>query len=745
MRFHEKWVEYDLDVRQGGTYDVSVRYAAMGERPVRLSLDGTVLNEDTLGRVSGSWGNDVPLRIDRTTLKLRPGKHVLRLEAKGLTGNVFDIVIAASDSAGSIPAIQKARDRLLRLARDGGEGLKSLPPGPEVEATAATVSAVEEELLSLDTADVESWAKTDGLGRRVDASRRRLHNLQLARLSQSRSDKVVVWVSHPLVKVFRDEVLAGKINTEAISIEACRNEYEPAQICITSWEYRGPVRVSATPLVHSSGDYRIPGIGCRFVGYVPVEHGGDELRKPPALFPDPLVLDNVTTLEPGQSQPVWITVKVPMEALPGDYQATVEVITADGSTSLPLRLKVYPMAIPEEVHFWLGSWGGDIWQAEEAGIAVSAGGGHPTYPPEFFSFLRDVTLMNRYEHRAMAFSDIPVWQVFDRLIRVHWTDGAYSHDFSLFDKLISTIEEAYRGQFKVYCVSFGCERGGEGGGLTGTVPVFRPDGSPDTERSFSKTPVEDPRYLAFVEDAFRTIEQHVRARGWLDRVYVKVMDETNDGKALEDVRLLARLIRRVAPGIRQNATVGYDHMLKEEYVDLPILGSWMLDRYPGAVTGETAQDRRDAWSYNEHRGLIDGSLVYPRMIGWRAYLYGLKGYSHWAWAWSKNAQADPNFLRQVYSDGRPHGPGEHFLVYFDKARREIVDSLRWEMLRETAEDYETLRLLEKAGGDSKNYCRQLIRKSDGYDVFETDPEAIYKVRHRVLEEIAQRMGVGAAE
>jgi len=334
--------------------------------------------------------------------------------------------------------------------------------------------------------------------------------------------------------------------------------------------------------------------------------------------------------------------------------------------------------------------------------------------------------------------------VFDRLIKVQWAEGAYSYDFSLLDKLLSTIEEAYRGQFRVYCVSFGCERGSEGGGLMGSIPVFRPDGSPDAERSFSKTPVEEPRYLAFVEDAFRAIEPHLRARGWLDRVYFKVMDETNDGKALEDVRLLARLVRRVAPGIRQNATVGYDHMLKEEYVDLPILGSWMLDRYPVAVAEETAQGHRDAWFYNEHRGLIDGSLVYPRMIGWRGYLYGLKGYSHWAWAFAKDAQADPNTMRQIYSDGRPQIPGENFLVYFDKARREIVDSIRWEMLRETAEDYEALLLLEKAGGDSKSYCRQLIRKSDGRDVFETDPEAIYQVRHRVLEEIAQRMGVGTA-
>jgi len=138
MRFHEKWVEYDLEVRQGGTYDLTVHYAAMGERPVRLSLDGTVLNENALCRVSGSWGNDVPLRDDRTTLKLGPGKHVLRLEAKGLTGHVFDIVIAASDSAGSIPTIQKAKDSLLALvSKFRGQTPKfptttTTPPQPQI-------------------------------------------------------------------------------------------------------------------------------------------------------------------------------------------------------------------------------------------------------------------------------------------------------------------------------------------------------------------------------------------------------------------------------------------------------------------------------------------------------------------------------------------------------------------------------------------------------------------------------------
>ena len=93
-----------------------------------------------------------------------------------------------------------------------------------------------------------------------------------------------------------------------------------------------------------------------------------------------------------------------------------------------------------------------------------------------------------------------------------------------------------------------------------------------------------------------------------------------------------------------------------------------------------------------------------------------------AWFWKGNPWEDT-------FDETAGGAGAHFLVFPDKTRKKIVDSIRWEMFRETAEDYDTLCLLKEAGGDSQKLCEQLVK---GLSDCEKDPERFYQVRHQLL-------------
>ena len=127
-------------------------------------------------------------------------------------------------------------------------------------------------------------------------------------------DKVVLWPSNPLAKIFQNSPIPKKINSKGVFIEALRNEYEPAQFCITSSDYQGPVRIKVNPLVHLSGKYKISNINARFVGYIPTPKIVPGSKKfpfadSPAAYPDPLILDEEVILKPHQTQPVWITVK----------------------------------------------------------------------------------------------------------------------------------------------------------------------------------------------------------------------------------------------------------------------------------------------------------------------------------------------------------------------------------------------------------------------------------------------------
>ena len=149
-------------------------------------------------------------------------------------------------------------------------------------------------------------------------------------------DKVVLWASNPLEKIFRGTPPPKEADTNGVSLEALRNEYEPAQVCISSHDFKGPVRVKVNPLIHRSGKHRIESVNARFVGYVSTPRnvpGSERFSDCPDAYPDPLILDEEVVLGRQQTQPVWITVKIPKDALPGEYDGSIEVTTTAGHSS----------------------------------------------------------------------------------------------------------------------------------------------------------------------------------------------------------------------------------------------------------------------------------------------------------------------------------------------------------------------------------------------------------------------------
>lgn len=552
-------------------------------------------------------------------------------------------------------------------------------------------------------------------------------------------DKVVLWASNPLEKIFKDSPLPNKVNTKGVFLEALRNEYEPAQVCITSSDYQGPVRIKINPLVHLSGKYKISDINARFVGYIPIPKGVPRFPAHPAAYPDPLILDEEVILKPHQTQPVWVTVKVPKDAMPGEYKGDIEVITTTGNTVLPLNLTVYPVTLPETSNFSLGSWGGDTKLAELFGVVAPGQWQKGNYTPEYLDFVKNESIRNRYEHRARVFSDQPFWP--HDITKVFWKDGGYVYDYTLLDKLISTVEEGFHNQFRITCIGVVDKTTKANGGeldekglLTSSFTVLNSDGSVNPERSFSNISTDDPRYRAFIGNFFKAMSLHLQEKGWLDKVSFKVIDEPTDELIAPVLRLNA-YIKQTAPGIRLNTTFWKPDssavtMSKAKYIDLSIVTTWTLEVSPQAsqAVQEETKKGREFWLYNDPGIVLDKPLIQTRKVGWKASFYGAKGYMHWAYCWKSDPWKDP-FDKNL----EPGGFGGHFIVYPDMARKKIVDSIRWEMLRETAEDYDTLYLLEKAGGNSRKFVKQVMDLSGS----KQDPELFSRIRHELLCELSR--------
>jgi hypothetical protein len=93
---------------------------------------------------------------------------------------------------------------------------------------------------------------------------------------------------------------------------------------------------------------------------------------------------------------------------------------------------------------------------------------------------------------------------------------------------------------------------------------------------------------------------------------------------------------------------------------------------------------------------IDFALVKTRLLQWFNFRYDLTGFLHWGGNyWSPQPVLDTQpLLGESWATGIIP-PGDAFIVYPDKEHKSILSSIRLEAMRESIEDYELLRVLEK--------------------------------------------------
>lgn len=83
----DSWVEYEFHVERPGTYSLWIGYASEGSRPVRIKLNGEVINDKGLSGTTGGW--EKPQLAPQGSIDLKQGDYVLRLEREGASENAY--------------------------------------------------------------------------------------------------------------------------------------------------------------------------------------------------------------------------------------------------------------------------------------------------------------------------------------------------------------------------------------------------------------------------------------------------------------------------------------------------------------------------------------------------------------------------------------------------------------------------------------------------------------------------------
>lgn len=475
-----------------------------------------------------------------------------------------------------------------------------------------------------------------------------------------------------MVRVFEDGYELAPSH-DAMAIFGLRNETVSAQGYILAGEDLQNIEISISPLLHADSDYSLPPENVRwnFVGSIFIQKNTSKLnttdltRAAPARFPDYLSEEKHIDLQKGDYQAVYFTIEIPPQAEAGLYTGTITATSGQGSRTLPLELTVYPLTLPEERHLQVTEWYSTGNFNKFHGI--ERGGSE-----EFYRMLA-LYAENMAAHRQNVFRlDMGL------IDSSRDAQGRLQFDFSKFDRWADVFWNT--GKMDRLETGF-IARFGEGDWSSRTITLrdFR-------VRDEAGQKVESVPGNEFLPQFLPAFEQHLKEKGWLDKTLFHIADEPSNHNIM-DWREASDFVHRHAPSLRRMDAIETPHCQERLEVWVPKLDHFatFFDAY------RQAQGQgNEMWFYTVGifqggsfpNKTVDVALIESRVLHWLNYRYGLTGYLHWGFNhWSDDPFEAP---------GQHNGDGWH--VY--PAPNGLLDSLRWEQMRNGIQDYEALWMLE---------------------------------------------------
>lgn len=526
-------------------------------------------------------------------------------------------------------------------------------------------------------------------------------------------DELALWPVLSVVKVFPDDPVPNE--TAPLQISSAGNEREVLQLAVRAGRSIGGVRLSVEPPI-GSGGARLPAPHVHVVGYVPIDYPTSYYRSDapawhrlipnerpqcdgwPGLWPDPLLPSDRFDLAPNATQAVWLTFNVPKDAAAGDYMGKVR-LEAGGRVlaEQDYSVHVWDFKLPDENHVAAiydvryGRGGSQFW-------------GKPLDEmyPELARFLA--------ERRLSPDSIKPE-------PNIRYVDGRVEADFTEYDK----AAEFYFNELGLpYSYT------------PWTFYLFGWAHPPKTffgERPYDGDPPYEgvdrsrlrPEYKRAYQACLKVFWEHVKEKGWADRIVLYISDEPHDWHAHIGVQMkaLCEMIHEVDPEIPIYSST-WKHVPDWD----GSLDVWGISHY-GLVSVDKIAELQKAgdriWFTTDGQMCTDTPYcAVERLLPHYCFKYGAQAYEFWGASW---LTYDPyrygwhSYIRQSDQPGKfywiryPNGDG--FLIYPGAlvGHDEPVSTIRLENAREGVEDYEYLYRLKR-----------LVQaaKADGWDVLQAE-------------------------
>ena len=544
-----------------------------------------------------------------------------------------------------------------------------------------------------------------------------------------RAQSLKVFAVNDLLRVFEDGYKLPPAH-DTIKLFGIRDEIISGQLVINSKRELTDVTVNLSPLNNLKAGSAIPAahVNWDFVGSVllptnaPNQPLSAVVRPAPAMFPDYLMSEREIDITRRSYKAVWLTIDIPDNAEAGTYSGMVTVKSEQGERSLPLSLTVYPLTLPSERHLKIAVRYSVERFEKYHGIKEK-------YSNEWFDML-EVYAENMAAHRQN------VIQASMSTIEISRSrDGELEFDFTLFDRIIQVFLNT--GRMDYIETGYGLTRFGEGDWFSTEIELsdFQVKNTDNNETITTAGKDVVPFLL-------QALESHLRRKGWLDRTLLSVRNEPSVHNAIPYAEM-SSYFHRLAPDLKQ-----FESLETTMFggVDIPgpkldHLATWH-DSFREAQNKGTEICYYIVGIYQGSRypnKTIDVPVMDSRIMPWLNYKYNLGGIKHWGW----NSWTDDPYIEV----GMHLGDGWH--VY--PVPGGVLNSLRWEQMRNGIQDYEYFYMLGEKIQSMKDSLgsrfawidpMQRGREIAGQVVMNfsdriSDPQDLYRAKQKLIFELLE--------
>jgi len=547
---------------------------------------------------------------------------------------------------------------------------------------------------------------------------------------------LAIWQEDPVVKVFPDDIPGPKVRRAELI--AARGERETCQLVLRSDAAVDGVRISATAPARGRGSLPAPRI--ERVGFVPIDFpSGYYTSRLPAYFrlcpqgapgsdgwagewPDPLIPNGPFALQPGRAQPVWVTVEVPADAEPGEYRSEVTIEAGEQTLRVPLRVEVLRVAIPARSRL-------------RAIYDLRSGSGeniHANRPVK--ESLRDWYRFMA-ERRVCPDSIVPE-PVFT------YANGKVTMDATEFDEMASYCFDEL-GMNHMY-----------------TPWLFYALGWAYPPKDIFGLKPFTPEYESAFKQAYRLLSDHLRERGWVDRLVYYVSDEPfmdGDNDVAANLQKIAALAHEADPAVPiYSSTWRFSQRLVGA---LDIWGTGPQGTFPVDEMARRRAAGETLWFTTDGQMCIDTPYcAIEHLLPYFCFKYDHAAYEFWGvswWTYDPWERGWHQYIRQsdegkeFYAIRYPNGDG--YLTYPGSGVgvKGPISSIRLEQAREGMEDYEALLRLKQLADEARAAGRKTTEADAALDAARAlvsipnssgrfssellpDPAALARAREQVL-------------